>query len=178
MNPNSSDASVPVVDRETVIGAPDRRSEGPRWVVSLFLASLALWVGAAVYLSAGVLPVLFTSLEPADAGRIAALVFPIYFRAGLVVGIVATASAALLARREGGRWRAVFALLVCMTLAQGWSAVVLHPEMARIRGVAEQVERFQYLHALSVRLNGIVLAGGMLLLAAGGFLLAPRRGRA
>jgi uncharacterized integral membrane protein len=124
-----------------------------------------------------VLPVLFTSLEPSEAGRIAALVFPIYFRAGLVVGIVSTVSAALLARSGGRRWQAVFALVLCMTLAQGWSALVIHPEMATIRGVAEQVERFQSLHALSVRLNGVVLAGGMLLLASGGFLLSPRRAR-
>jgi len=125
-----------------------------------------------------VLPVLFTSLEPSEAGRIAALVFPIYFRAGLVVGVVSTACAALLARRGGRRWQAVFVMLLCMTAAQGWSALVLHPEMAGIRGVADQVGRFQSLHKLSVRLNSIVLIGGMLLLAAGGFLLTPRRGRA
>ncbi len=149
--------------------------EAPAWLVSLFLASLALWIGAAVFFSAGVLPLLFTSLAPAEAGRIAALIFPVYFRAGLAVGLVACAAAALLARMPGRKWKAVLALLVLMTLAQGWSAVVIHPEMALIRGVDAEVARFQQLHELSVRLNAVVLLGGVFLLGASGFLLARRR---
>ncbi|MFN2425097.1 MAG: DUF4149 domain-containing protein [Candidatus Binatia bacterium] len=148
------------------------------WIVSVFVASLALWVGAAVFLSAAVLPILFMNLEPSEAGKIAALVFPIYFQAGLVVGVVATACSLMLARAGGRRWQVVFAVVACMTLAQGWSALVIHPEMAGIRGVADQVARFQQLHVLSVRLNSVVLAGGMLLLGAAGFLLSPRRARA
>jgi hypothetical protein len=154
------------------------RVDVPAWVVSLFLTSLALWVGATVFFSGGVLPVLFMNLEPSDAGRIAALIFPLYFRAGLVVGIVTTVLSTMLARIGGRRWLAVSVLLACMTLAQGWSALVVHPEMARLRGVAEQVERFQQLHVLSVRLNGVVLGGGLLLLVASGFLFSPRRARA
>lgn len=145
---------------------------------SVFVASLALWAGAAVFLSAGVLPLLFTSLEPAEAGRIAALVFPLYFRAGLVLGVVATLAAWRLARGGGRRWQGVVALVACMTLAQGWSALAIHPEMAGIRGDDDHIERFQELHTLSVRLNGVVLVGGLLLLAGSGLLLSRRRGPA
>jgi hypothetical protein len=150
----------------------------PAWLVSLLVSALGLWVGATVFFSAGVLPVLFTSLAPSEAGGIAALLFPVYFRAGLAVGIVACVAAALLARGGGVKWKAVFALLVVMTLAQGWSAIVLHPEMARIRGVESEVARFQQLHVLSVRLNAVVLGGGIVLLAASGALFSRRRAAA
>lgn len=153
----------------------DRGNAVPAWAVSLLLVSLGLWVGAAVFFSAGVLPVLFLNLLPSEAGRIAALVFPVYFRAGLVVGLIATLAAARIARDGGHRWLAVTALLGLMTAVQGWSALVVHPEMARIRGVVGQEERFQQLHRLSVRLNAVVLGGGVLLLVAGGYLFAPRR---
>ena len=151
------------------------RQPVPAWAVSLVLASLSLWVGAAVFFSAAVLPTLFLNLLPSEAGRIAALVFPIYFRAGLVVGVVATLAAARIARDGGRRWVAAAALLALMTVVQGWSAIVMHPEMARIRGVVGQEERFQQLHKLSVRLNSIVLAGGLALLVAGGYLFVARR---
>lgn len=160
------------------IGATSGEVDAPRWLVSLFVTSLALWIGAAAFLTGGVMPALFFNLEPSDAGRIAALVFPIYFRAGLAVGIVTTIAAALLARGQGTLWKGVLGLVVVMTLAQGWSAVVLHPEMQRIRGMDSEVARFQQLHKLSVRLNSVVLGGGVLLLAASGVLFSRRRAAA
>lgn len=147
----------------------------PAWTVSVLLLSLALWVGAAVFFSAAVLPVLFLNLLSSEAGRIAALIFPVYFQAGLVLGAIATLAAARIACDGGRRWVAVAALLGVMTAAQGWSAVVVHPEMACIRGVVGQEERFQQLHRLSVRLNAVVLGGGVLLLLSGGFLFYARR---
>jgi len=159
-------------------GALDTVVAGARaWQVSFFVTALGLWIGATAFVSAGVLPILFINLEPSEAGKIAALIFPTYFRAGLAAGLLASAGAFVLARTGGRRWQAAFALVAIMTIAQGWSALVIHPEMATIRGVADQVERFQQLHTLSVRLNGFVLASGMLLLAATGFLLSVRRGR-
>jgi hypothetical protein len=163
------------VSRSAAVAAVRDGVDAPAWAVSLFVTSLALWIGAAVFFSAGVLPVIFTSLAPSEAGGIAALLFPVYFRAGLAVAVVACAAAARIASARGGRWKGVLALLVLMTLAQGGSAVVLHPEMSRIRGVEAEVARFQQLHQLSVRLNGVVLLGGVLLLGASGFLLTRRR---
>lgn len=161
--------------RKQAEGADDG---APRWTISLFVSSVGLWTGAALFLSAGVLPTLFLNLPPQEAGRIAALVFPLYFRAGVVMGLLAISAAMRLAVRGGTWWKRAAALLVVMTLAQGWSAVVLHPEMARIRGVEDQVARFQQLHEWSVRLNAVVLGGGLLLCAGSGWLLARRRGEA
>jgi hypothetical protein len=147
----------------------------PAWSVSVFVTALALWTGAAAFFSGGVLPILFLNLETSEAGRIAAMLFPAYFRAGLVAGVIATLAAAWIARLAGRRWVAVAGLLAAMTLAQGWSALVVHPQMAVIRGVAGEEARFQQLHKLSVRLNSVVLVGGALILAATGVLLAARR---
>lgn len=154
------------------------RTEPSRWIVTLFLTSVGLWVGAAGFFSAGVLPVLFTSLEPAEAGRIAALLFPVYFRAGLAVGVVACLAALRLARGGGRKWQAVVALLATMTASQAWSTLAIHPEMAAIRGDVARVERFQQLHRQSVRLNAVVLGGGILLLLSGGLLFERRRSEA
>ena len=154
---------------------PERNSS---WLVSVFVTAFALWLGAAVFVSAGVLPTLFMNLEPSRAGEIAALIFPVYFRAGLAVGIVASVAAAAIAVRGGRRWKVACAVLVVMTLAQAWSTLVVHPEMASIRGIEAEVPRFQSLHKLSVRLNGVVLAGGVLIASASGYLLARRRDEA
>lgn len=107
----------------------------PRWLISLFVTALGLWVGAAAFVSAGVLPVLFLNLETAEAGRIAALIFPVYFRASLVVGVIASAAALAISRSAGRAWLYAFAVLVVMTLAQAWTTLSIHPEMAQIRGV-------------------------------------------
>src|SRR5687767_4791406 len=123
MQPSSRDAASSGVSPLVSTGADART---PAWLVTLFVTTLALWTGAAVFFSAGVLPMLFMNLEPSDAGRIAALLFPVYFRAGLAVGVVACVAAALLARSGDRKWKAVLAVLALMTLAQGWTTVVIH----------------------------------------------------
>jgi hypothetical protein len=156
---------------------PEAR-RAPAWAVSLLMLSLSLWLGAVAFFSGGVLPALFLNLEPHEAGRIAALVFPVYFRAGLVLGLLACTAALVLARSQGRKWKIAAGLLVAMTACQAWSALVVHPEMARIRGVDGEAGRFQELHRLSVRLNSVVLGGGLLLLVAGGYLFTVRRDEA
>jgi len=150
-------------------------ASSPAWAVSIFVLALASWFGGAVFYSAAVLPVLFLNLAPHDAGSIAALIFPVYFRAGLVAGVVACASAWVLARSGGRRWKGALVVLLVMTAAQAWQAFAIMPEIARIRGNDAEARRFQDLHELSVRLNGVVLAGGFLLVAGSGYLLARRR---
>jgi hypothetical protein len=144
------------------------------WSVSLFVSALGLWMGAAAFFSAVVLPTLILHLETSEAGSIAALLFPFYFRVGLGLGAITTTAAALVGRGGGRRWIVVVALLASITAAQAWTTLVIHPEMAIIRGVDSEVVRFQSLHQLSVRLNGVVLGVGMLVLLGSGFLLRRR----
>ena len=148
------------------------------WAESVFVTSLGLWTGAALFFSAAVLPILFTNFAPSEAGHIAALLFPAYFAASLVLGIVATAAAFALIPAGDRVWQAAFALLVVMTLAQAWTTLVVYPQMGRIRGDESQVEKFQQLHRISVRLNGVVLAGSFVLLCGSALLLARRHDRA
>jgi hypothetical protein len=145
---------------------------------SAWLASIALWVGGSLFFSGIVLPILFLGMPPAEAGNVAALLFPAYFQFGMGTGVVALAAAFLLARRGGRRWRAATVLLALMLLAQGWVTFVVHPPMQGIRGDEAHAARFQELHQRSVRLNAVVLLGGVLLLGAGGALLRPRDDRA
>src|SRR5689334_83064 len=117
------------------VSSGEERPAPPSWAVWLLATSLGLWTGAALFFSAGVLPVLFMNLEPHEAGHIAALIFPVYFRAGLALGVAACVAAFALLRSGGRVWQAVFALLVVMTAGQAWSTLVVYPEMDRIRGV-------------------------------------------
>ena len=148
-------------------------------VVAVFVTALSLWMGTVAFYSGVVLPVLFTHLSATEAGSIAALVFPWYFRVGCVLGIVATAAALLLARGGGLRWRVAAGVLAVMTASQLYSTLIVHPEVARLRADnAVQSERFQSLHESSVRLNAVVLLGGVLLLFGSGLLLRRREGGA
>jgi hypothetical protein len=141
---------------------------------TLFVLALTTWIGAVTFFSAIVLPTLFLRLEPARAGEIAALLFPGYYRFGLAGGIVLLAAAAWLALRERGPWRAAAAVAAVMLACQAYSAFVLHPQVAAIRGVEAHRARFDVLHRRSVQLNGVVAAGGLVLVLSSGWLLARR----
>lgn len=144
-------------------------------VTAVFLTAVSLWMGTAAFYSAVVLPVLFTHLPSDQAGAIAALVFPWYFRIGAVLGVIATAAALRMCSGAGIAWRVAAVVLAAMTAAQLYSTLIVHPEVARLRADnAVQGERFQELHRLSVRLNGVVLVGGCLLLSTSGLLLRRR----
>jgi hypothetical protein len=141
---------------------------------TLYLLALGLWVGAAVFFSAVVLPLLFTSMEPARAGEIAALVFPYYFRFGAALGALLLGTAIVIALRDRGVWRGVALAAAVMFGCQAYAAFVLHPEMAAIREIESERPRFDALHHRSVRLNGVVLIGGLALMLSSGWLLARR----
>ena len=141
---------------------------------TLFVFSLALWIGAVVFYSLVVLPVLFTNWDPARAGDVAALLFPMYYRAGLALGVMLLGAAIYLALRARGPWRLVLAVVVIMVLCQSYAALAVHPTMAALRESPADRPRFDVLHRRSVRLNGVVLAGGLGLLLSSGYLLGRR----
>ncbi len=140
----------------------------------VFVTALALWVGSAAFYSGVVLPVLFINLAATEAGAIAALVFPWYFRVGCVLGVIVTAAAWRLARGAGRWWQLATAVLAAMTASQLYSTLVVFPEVALLRGNRDQLERFAALHQLSVHLNAVVLVGGILILCGSGLLLSRR----
>jgi len=148
---------------------------------SVFVTSLAGWLGSAVFFSAVVLPTLFINLESAAAGEIAALLFPFYYRFGLACGFVLLGSCVLAGIRETAsgefgprRWWTAAIIVTVMLLCQGYAEIVIRPEMSDIRGVVDAKPTFDALHRLSVRLNSVVLFGGLALAAGSGFLLGRR----
>jgi archaellum biogenesis protein FlaJ (TadC family) len=146
-----------------------------RVMLSIWFGAVVVWLGAAVFFSGVVLPVLFLRMAPAEAAGVAALVFPWYYRLGAVAGALALVAGAGLARASTTRaWRAATVIVALMLAAQCWGGFVVHPQMQRIRGQDSAVTRFQELHRLSVRLNGVVLVGGFALILAGGWLVERR----
>ena len=141
---------------------------------TLFLFALTFWIGGAAFFSLAVLPLLFTHLEPSRAGEIAALIFPLYYRAGVVLGVLLVGSTAYLAGRARGAWRLAFALSALMLLVQTYAAFSLHPRIAALRGSAVDRPTFDVLHRRSVRLNAVVLGGGIVLVLSSGYLLGKR----
>ena len=147
-----------------------------RALVSSWLSVLALWIGGSFCMSALVLPVLFLQMpSPSEAGAVAALLFPVYFRAGSVLSLIALVLTALVSQRKGKLGHVLVALVAVMAGTQIYQALLLQPEMATLRGRTEHVARFQALHRRSVRLNSVVLGGGLVLLAASGVLVLRRR---
>ena len=145
-----------------------------RAFISCFLAALVVWLGATFFFSLVVLPGLFINLERFEAGGIAALLFPLYYRVGTAAAIVALAASLLLARSSGLAWRAATLTIAVMLACQLYSTFVLHPRVAELRGDALLSEQFDALHRRSVRYNGIVLFGGLALLGASGLLFEKR----
>jgi hypothetical protein len=141
---------------------------------TLFVLGLTTWMGAVAFFSGIVLPMLFTRLEPARAGEIAALLFPAYYRLGLAAGVVLLGAIVFLAVRERGAWRAAALVAGIMLACQAYATFALHPQVAAIRGVAAHHERFEKLHRRSVRLNGVVAIGGLALVLSSGWMLGRR----
>ena len=140
----------------------------------LFVTSIGLWAGTAVFFSGVVLPTLFVGLETTVAGATAALLFPGYYAFCLAVGCSATVAAAYFARAWGRAWRGVlFALVVAMG-CQAYAAGEIRPRMSELRGSIDGVSEFQRLHRLSVRLNAVVLLVTTGILIASGTLLERR----
>jgi hypothetical protein len=145
-----------------------------RALVAALIGALVVWLGATFFFSLVVLPSLFINLERAQAGAVAALLFPLYYRVGTAAGVVALLTALLLARGAGLVWRAATLTITVMLACQLYSTFVLHPRVAALRGDAAHSAEFEALHRRSVRYNGIVLFGGLALIGASGLLFDKR----
>jgi hypothetical protein len=118
-----------------------------------------------------VLPMLFINMETSVAGGVAALLFPVYYWTGLAGSALLLIAASALGRSGAPKWRAVVAAVIVMLVCQAYAEFSIRPRMAAIRGVDSEVAEFQSLHERSVRLNGVVLAAGVLLVLGSGVLL-------
>jgi len=140
----------------------------------VYLLAIVCWLGAIIFFSAFVAPVIFTRLPIAEAGQVVSVIFPRYYALGYVSGIVAVALAVHFAISRGARgWWSGTALLLAVALALTlYAGLVVRPAVDAIRQVSEEpnpdparMAEFDRLHRLSVTLNGSVLILDLLALA-------------
>jgi hypothetical protein len=120
----------------------------------------AIWVGAIVFQSFFVAPVLFRHVEGPVASRFLRALFPKFYWLGLGCGVAMLAGALALTSADRLLW--VIGLMVAAEAVSLW--LVPRINAARDAGAAGAA-RFRRLHALSVGLTLIVLALGLWVLA-------------
>lgn len=141
-----------------------------RW---LFHLALAVWLGETVFLSLVVAPVLFTQMPTAQAGQVMSLLFPFYYGVACGCAVILVACAGLLWRRLAAGavfWGLGGAVAALLLVACAYAAAVVQPRLHELRAQRDAGEQsaqgeFDQLHQLSVRMNGAVLIGNLLILA-------------
>ena len=134
----------------------------------LINVAAAIWVGAIVFQSFFVAPVLFRQVAGADASRVLRALFPRFYYLGLGCG--AAMLAGLIAAGLAGRADGSAGWLLPATLAMLLAEIVslwLVPRINAARDAGEAgAARFRTLHALSVALTLVVLLLGLAILVA------------
>lgn len=130
------------------------------WLHLAELLAIVVWMGGIVFFSFVTAPVLARVLDAAGFARVVRTLFPRYYALGAACGVVLLA----VALTRGFLWvwndPAVAAVLLFAVLtpvqigARQWLTPAI--DAARDAGAAGKA-KFGRLHALSVRLNGLVL---------------------
>ena len=131
----------------------------------------ACWFGGAALFTFVLTPVIFASYSRDVAGGIVGVLFPGYFRWGLVCGVVALICLLV----SEGRWqRAPVWILFSMLIVTAIQAFVIEPQAARLKGKISSFENtapdhplrqeFRRLHGLSAAANLSVIGGGAIVL--------------
>lgn len=136
----------------------------------LFWLALGCWVGGIVAVSFLVAPVVFQVVPRPTAGTLMSSLFPLYYKAAVVIGVVALGSALVLWRAAGraAAWRAIVVMLAVMLAATTYAGAVVQPAAHALRpalqrdDVAPEVRaRFARLHGRAMQLNVLVLVLGV-----------------
>ncbi|WP_435016465.1 DUF4149 domain-containing protein [Tundrisphaera sp. TA3] len=144
---------------------------------SIYLFALAAWVGGIAFFSFAVAPVIFAVLGAEQGGRFVRALFPRYYAWGVVNGAVALPAlvgvAFCVPGLRGPMVGLQAGLILAGTLTMMYCGNTLTGRInaARDRG-PEGAARFDRLHRRSVRLNGMVLVIGIVLLVL--FATRPR----
>jgi uncharacterized membrane protein len=142
---------------------------------AIYRLALALWVGGMSVVTFVVTPVIFRTQTSEAAGKIVGAIFPVYFRFCLVVAVVAlVARAAAGVAFSGARQLAGTALIVLCLGIVSYHTYGLAPRMAEVRETIVSLtaapkenparREFSRLHGLSMTLNLVVIAFGVVLI--------------
>jgi hypothetical protein len=138
---------------------------------SVYLVCVSAWLGSALFVTFGLAPIIFKVLGPEPAARFVRVLFPRYYAWCATAGSIALASFVTgtlsVPELRGPRVGVQMALLLAGTLIMLYCGNSLTPaiDAARDLGPSGQPQ-FDRLHRRSVWLNGLVLAFGVILLAA------------
>ena len=136
----------------------------------VYVTALAAWVGAVLFLSFGVAPIIFRVLGAEAAAQFVRALFPRYYAWG--VGATAVALPALVCgalaypELRGGMVLVQAGLIGIGLLIMLYCGNSLTPAINAARDAGpDQAARFDRLHRRSVQLNGVALLLGLALLA-------------
>jgi len=136
---------------------------------SLYLIALTAWVGAILFFSFGVAPIIFRVLGAESAAKFVRALFPRYYAWGVISAAVAMpclVCGPLAYPGLRGPMVGVQALMILIDLGvMIYCGHSLTPAINAARDAGpEQAGRFDRLHRRSVRLNGVALLIGLALL--------------
>jgi len=144
---------------------------------ALYRLALSLWVGGIALFTLVVTPVIFRTQGRDAAGKIVGAIFPLYFRYGLLLAMIALVARIFAGEAFHGarQWAGTF-LIVTALLLTGYQAFVLAPRMERVKKSVTSFEtapaddparkEFSRLHGISMVANLVVLLEGAALIAA------------
>lgn len=150
----------------------------------VYLLAISLWIGSVSFFSLVAAPAIFRTLPRHQAGDVVGAIFPAYYWIGHILGALALGCLILLAVTGGLSLRTAAALgiLLLMLAANLYAGFALQPQIQKVKAEMRQAPSpapqqppselkaaFDRLHSQSVKLNAVVLAGGLLLLMLSGF---------
>lgn len=137
----------------------------------LYRLLIAFWVGGAALFTFVLTPTLFKTYDRDTAGTIVGVLFPGYFKVGLICGVLALGC--LLFSREK-RWLASSLIIVAMLVVTSLQAFVIEPKAAALKKEIPSFvttpsdhplrQQFKKLHGMSAAGNLGVIGGGIALL--------------
>jgi hypothetical protein len=146
---------------------------------SVYVIALTAWVGSILFFSFVVAPVIFTVLGPEAGGKFVRALFPRYYAWGALAGAIALpayVAVPLCYPEYRGPVVGIQAMIILgcvLTMLYAGNSLTPAINAARDAG-AEGEARFHRLHRRSVRLNAVILVGGIGLLIAFANRPAPR----
>lgn len=137
----------------------------------LYRLLITFWVGGAALFTFVLTPTLFKSYDRDLAGNIVGVLFPGYFKVGLICGVLALGC--LLFTREK-RWLASSLIIVAMLVVTSLQAFVIEPKAAALKKEIPSFvttpsdhplrQQFKKLHGMSAAGNLGVIGGGIALI--------------
>ena len=126
---------------------------------AMIVISLGTWIGAIIFQSAVVAPLVFRTLNADAAGRFLRALFPRFFRFGLLCGSAFLGAVLLMVAGSGWDEPAVLLLAAAVTMiACQFAALALVPAINAARDAGSAgTQRFRRLHGLSVLLILVIL---------------------